>query len=112
MVTGNDVEESKQPKDPNSVTRWIDSVYVTIAMVVLCIMSSAVAVSIRAVTALKLLPLLFALIVVVSYIINRLFATPRRLVVWQVLVSGFWLGWMSALTLMLVFMFLLSENPH
>ncbi len=82
--------------------------YVTIGLVLLCILSLLGAVSIQSVSPpLRLLPLLFTIGAVIYYIINRLgimiSLTPRQaLIVWQILVAGFWLGVTSAMLVMLV----------
>ncbi len=76
--------------------------YVTIALVVLCILSLVMAVSVPVPPGIKLLPLLFTVGAVVFYIINRLgimisLSARQALIVWQILVAGFWLGVTSAM---------------
>ncbi|MBK7750526.1 MAG: hypothetical protein IPP97_13185 [Candidatus Obscuribacter sp.] len=80
--------------------------YVTIVLVVMCILSLVMAVSVPVSPVLKLLPLLFTVGSVVFYIINRLgimisLTARQALIVWQILVAGFWLGVTSAMLVML-----------
>ncbi len=88
--------------------------YVTIAIVILCIVSLLMAVSFPVPTAIRLLPLLFTVLSVVFYIVNRLgimiSLTPRQaLIVWQILVAGFWLGVTSAMLVMLVVIYFFAH---
>lgn len=88
--------------------------YVTIALVVLCILSLVVAVSVQVPPGIKLLPLLFTVGAVLFYIINRMgiiiSLTPRQaLIVWQILVAGFWLGVTSAMLVMLACFYFVSQ---
>ena len=88
--------------------------YVTIALVVLCIISLVVAVSVQVPPGIKLLPLLFTVGAVLFYIINRMgiiiSLTPRQaLIVWQILVAGFWLGVTSAMLVMLGSIYIISQ---
>lgn len=88
--------------------------YVTIALVVLCIISLVVAVSVQVPPAIRLLPLLFTVGAVLFYIINRMgiiiSLTPRQaLIVWQILVAGFWLGVTSAMVVMLGSMYYFAQ---
>lgn len=89
--------------------------YVTIALVVLCILSLVMAVSVPVPPGIKLLPLLFTVGAVIFYIINRLgimiSLTPRQaLIVWQILVAGFWLGVTSAMLVMLACFYFVSQG--
>ena len=88
--------------------------YVTIALVVLCIISLVVAVSVQVPPGIKLLPLLFTVGAVLFYIINRtgiiISLSPRQaLIVWQILVAGFWLGVTSAMLVMLGCFYFVSQ---
>lgn len=88
--------------------------YVTIALVVLCILSLVVAVSLDVPAAVKFLPLAFTVGAVLFYIINRMgiiisLTARQALIVWQILVAGFWLGVTSAMLVMLVSMYCLSQ---
>jgi len=88
--------------------------YVTIALVVLCILSLVVAVSLDVPPGVKFLPLAFTVGAVLFYIINRMgiiisLTARQALIVWQILVAGFWLGVTSAMLVMLVSMYCLSQ---
>jgi hypothetical protein len=88
--------------------------YVTIGLVVLCILSLVMAVSVPVPPGIKLLPLLFTVLAVVFYIINRLgimisLTARQALIVWQILVAGFWLGVTSAMLVMLGCFFFVSQ---
>jgi hypothetical protein len=88
--------------------------YVTIGIVIACILSLLMAVSFPVPTAVRLLPLLFTVLSVVFYIVNRLgimiSLTPRQaLIVWQILVAGFWLGVTSAMLVMLVVIYFFAH---
>ncbi|CAN5288367.1 hypothetical protein BH10CYA1_BH10CYA1_28040 [soil metagenome] len=89
--------------------------YVTIALVVLCILSLVMAVSVPVPPGIKLLPLLFTVGAVVFYIINRLgimisLTSRQALIVWQILVAGFWLGVTSAMLVMLACFYFVSQG--
>jgi hypothetical protein len=89
--------------------------YLSIALVVICILSLVFAVSMPVPPAYKLLPLLLTVGAVVFYIVNRLGImishTPRQaLIVWQVLVAGFWLGVTSAMLVMLACIYFVSQG--
>ena len=89
--------------------------YVTIALVVLCILSLVMAVSVPVPPGIKLLPLLFTVGAVVFYIINRLgimisLTSRQALIVWQILVAGFWLGVTSAMLVMLGCFYFVSQG--
>ena len=88
--------------------------YVTIALVILCILSLLAAVSIQVPTGVRLLPLLLTIGAVVFYIINRLgimvsMTHRQALIVWQILVAGFWLGVTSSMLIMLLVMYFFSR---
>ncbi len=89
--------------------------YVTIFLVVLCILSLVVAVSVEVPPGIKLLPLLFTVGAVLFYIINRMgilisLSARQALIVWQILVAGFWLGVTSAMLVMLACFYMVSET--
>ena len=88
--------------------------YVTIGLVILCILALLAAVSIQVPTGIRLLPLLFTIGAVVFYIINRLgimvsLTHRQALIVWQILVAGFWLGVTSSMLIMLLVMYFFSR---
>lgn len=88
--------------------------YVTIGLVILCILSLLAAVSIQVPTGVRLLPLLLTIGAVVFYIINRLgimvsLTHRQALIVWQILVAGFWLGVTSSMLIMLLVMYFFSK---
>jgi hypothetical protein len=88
--------------------------YVTIGLVILCILSLLAAVSIQVPTGVRLLPLLLTIGAVVFYIINRLgimvsLTHRQALIVWQILVAGFWLGVTSSMLIMLLVMYFFSR---
>lgn len=88
--------------------------YVTIGLVILCIVSLLFAVSFQVPTGLRLLPLFLTIAAVVFYIINRLgimisFTHRQALIVWQILVAGFWLGVTSSMLIMLLVMYFFSR---
>lgn len=90
--------------------------YVTIVLVIMCILSLVMAVSVPVNAVLKLLPLLFTVGSVVFYIINRLgimisLTARQALIVWQILVAGFWLGVTSAMLVMLACFYFVSQGP-
>jgi len=91
--------------------------YVTIVLVIMCILSLVMAVSVPVSPVLKLLPLLFTVGSVVFYIINRLgimisLTARQALIVWQILVAGFWLGVTSAMLVMLACFYFVSQGPQ
>ncbi len=80
--------------------------YVTIGLVVVCILSLVAAVALPVPPGLKLLPLLFTIGAVVFYMINRLgiivsLNARQALIVWQILIAAFWLGVTSAMLVMM-----------
>lgn len=80
--------------------------YVTIGLVVVCILSLVAAVALPVPPGLKLLPLLFTIGAVVFYMINRLgiivsLNSRQALIVWQILIAAFWLGVTSAMLVMM-----------
>ncbi len=88
--------------------------YITIGIVIACIASLLMAVSFPVPTAVRLLPLLFTVLSVVFYIVNRLgimiSLSPRQaLIVWQILVAGFWLGVTSAMLVMLIVIYFFAH---
>jgi hypothetical protein len=88
--------------------------YVTIGLVILCILSLLAAVSMQVPTGIRLLPLFFTIAAVIFYIINRLgimvsFTHRQALIVWQILVAGFWLGVTSSMLIMLLVMYFFSR---
>lgn len=90
--------------------------YVTIGLVVVCILSLVAAVALPVMPGLKLLPLLFTIGAVVFYMINRLgiivSLNPRQaLIVWQILIAAFWLGVTSAMLVMMCCFYFFSARP-
>ena len=80
--------------------------YVTIGMVVVCILSLVAAVALPVPPGFKLLPLLLTIGAVVLYLINRLgiivSLSPRQaLIVWQIIIAAFWLGVTSSMMVMM-----------
>ncbi len=80
--------------------------YVTIGLVVVCILSLVAAVALPVEPGLKLLPLIFTIGAVVFYIINRLgiivsLSSRQALIIWQILIAAFWLGVTSAMFVMM-----------
>jgi hypothetical protein len=80
--------------------------YVTIGLVVICILSLVAAVALPVAPGLKLLPLIFTIGAVVFYIINRLgiivsLSSRQALIVWQIVIASFWLGVTSAMFVMM-----------
>lgn len=80
--------------------------YVTIGLVVVCILSLVAAVALPVAPGLKLLPLIFTIGAVVFYIINRLgiivsLSSRQALIVWQIVIASFWLGVTSAMFVMM-----------
>jgi hypothetical protein len=90
--------------------------YVTIIMVVICILSLVAAVALPVHPGLKLLLLVFTTGTVVFYIINRLgiivsLNSRQALIVWQILIAAFWLGVTSAMFVMMACFYCLG-NTH
>jgi hypothetical protein len=88
--------------------------YVSIGIVILCILTLLMAVSFPVPMGVRLVPLAFTIGAVIFYIINRLgimvSLTPRQaLIVWQILVAGFWLGVTSAMLVMLVVIYFFAH---
>jgi hypothetical protein len=88
--------------------------YITIGLVVVCILSLVLAVALPVHAGLKLLPLILTIGAVVFYIINRLgiivsLNSRQALIVWQILIASFWLGVTSS---MLVMMTVIFAFPH
>lgn len=80
--------------------------YITIGLVVLCILSLVLAVALPVPAGLKLLPLILTIGAVIFYIINRLgiivsLNSRQALIVWQILIAAFWLGVTSAMFVMM-----------
>ena len=80
--------------------------YVTIGLVVICIMSLVAAVALPVAPGLKLLPLLLTILAVVLYMINRLgiivsLTARQALIVWQIVIASFWLGVTSSMMVMM-----------
>lgn len=89
--------------------------YVTIGLVVFCILSLVAAVALPCPPALKLLPLLLTIGAVVLYMINRLgiivSLSPRQaLIVWQIVVAAFWLGVTSSMLVMMSCFYFFSSQ--
>ena len=92
--------------------------YVTIGLVVVCILSLVAAVALPVAPALKLLPLLLTIGAVVFYMINRLgimvsLNQRQALIVWQIVIAAFWLGVTSAMLVMMccVYFFARGNGP-
>ncbi len=88
--------------------------YVTIALVVLCILSLMVAVTVQIPVGIKVLPLVFTVGAILFYIVNRMgiiisLTSRQALIVWQILVAGFWLGVTSSMLVMLVSIYFASQ---
>ncbi len=80
--------------------------YITIGLVVVCILSLVLAVVLPVAAGLKLLPLILTIGAVVFYMINRLgiivsLNSRQALIVWQILIAAFWLGVTSAMLVMM-----------
>lgn len=80
--------------------------YVTIGLVVICIMSLVAAVALPVQPVLKLLPLLLTILAVVLYMINRLgiivsLSSRQALIIWQIVIASFWLGVTSSMLVMM-----------
>lgn len=89
--------------------------YISIILVIICILSMVFAVMVPLPVHLRLLPLLFTVAAVFIYIVNRLgiviSLTPRQtLIVWQLLVAGFWLGVTTAMLIMLICIYFLARS--
>lgn len=88
--------------------------FVTIGLVILCILSLLMAVSFPVPTVVRLLPLLLTIAAVIFYIVNRLgimisLTARQALIVWQILVAGFWLGVTSSMLVMLIVIYYFSH---
>lgn len=80
--------------------------YVTILLVVVCILSLVAAVALPLAPGLKLLPLLLTIGAVIIYMINRLgiivsLTARQALIVWQIVIASFWLGVTSSMMVMM-----------
>ncbi len=90
--------------------------YVTIGLVVICIMSLVAAVALPCSPGLKLLPLLLTILAVVLYMINRLgivvsLSARQALIVWQIVIASFWLGVTSSMMVMMTCFYLFKATP-
>ena len=88
--------------------------YITIILVVVCVASLVAAVALPVSPQLKLIPLLLTVIAVIFYIINRLgiivsLNTRQAIIIWQILVAGFWLGVTSAMLVMMSCFYFLTQ---
>lgn len=93
--------------------------YVTIGLVVACVIALVVAVAMPLPyympAQLKLLPLGLTVFAVVYYIVNRLgivlsLSQRQALIVWQILIAAFWLGVTSAMLVMMLCVFIFSPG--
>jgi hypothetical protein len=89
--------------------------YVTIGLVVICIMSLVAAVALPVAPGLKLLPLLLTILAVVLYMINRLgiivsLSARQALIVWQIVIASFWLGVTSSMMVMMTCFYFFSSK--
>lgn len=89
--------------------------YVTIGLVVICIMSLVAAVALPVAAGLKLLPLLLTILAVVLYMINRLgiivsLSARQALIVWQIVIASFWLGVTSSMMVMMACFYFFSAK--
>ncbi len=89
--------------------------YVTIGLVVVCILSLVAAVILPVPPGLRLLPLVFTVFAVIFYIVNRLgiilsLTQRQALLVWQILIAAFWLGVTSAMLVMMSCVYLFSQS--
>jgi uncharacterized membrane protein len=89
--------------------------YVTIGLVIVCVLSLVAAVALPVPAGLKLLPLIFTIGAVIFYIINRLgivvsLTARQALIVWQVLIASFWLGVTSAMLVMIFCIYFFSQG--
>ncbi len=89
--------------------------YVTIGLVVICIMSLVAAVALPVAPGLKLLPLLLTILAVVLYMINRLgiivsLSARQALIVWQIVIASFWLGVTSSMMVMMSCFYFFSSK--
>ena len=89
--------------------------YVTIGLVVVCILSLVAAVVLPVPPQLRLLPLIFTVGAVIFYIINRLgiilsLTQRQALLVWQILIAAFWLGVTSAMLVMMSCIYMFSQG--
>jgi len=92
--------------------------YVSIALVVVCIIAlvAAVAMPLPATmpTFLKLLPLALTVCAVIFYIVTRLgivlsLSQRQALIVWQIIIAAFWLGVTSAMLVMMISVWYFSQ---
>lgn len=91
--------------------------YLSIALVLICIVSLVFAVSMPAPPTYKLLPLFLTVGAVVFYIVNRLgiiisLTSRQALIVWQILIAGFWLGVTSAMLVMFGCIYFVSQGAN
>jgi hypothetical protein len=91
--------------------------YLSIALVLICIVSLVFAVSMPAPPTYKLLPLFLTVGAVVFYIVNRLgiiisLTSRQALIVWQILIAGFWLGVTSAMLVMFACIYFVSQGAN
>lgn len=89
--------------------------YVTIGLVVVCILSLVAAVALPVAPGLKLLPLIFTIGAVIFYIINRLgiivsLSSRQALIVWQIVIASFWLGVTSAMFVMMACFYIFGTH--
>lgn len=85
--------------------------YVTIALVVVCIIALVAAVALplppEVPPSLKLLPLALTVFAVIFYIVNRLgivlsLSQRQALIIWQIIIAAFWLGVTSSMLVMML----------
>ena len=89
--------------------------YISIALVVVCILSLIAAVVLNIPVGFKLLPLLFTIGAIIFYIINRLgivvsLKSRQALIIWQILIASFWLGVTSAMLVMMCCVYFFSNS--
>lgn len=89
--------------------------YVTIGLVVFCILSLVAAVALPCQPAVKLLPLLLTIGAVILYMINRLgiivsLSSRQALIVWQIVIASFWLGVTSSMMVMMSCFYFFSSR--
>lgn len=80
--------------------------YVTIGLVVLCILSIVAAIALKVPPGLRFLPLIFTIGAVLIYMLNRIgivisLSKRQALIVWQIVIASFWLGVTSAMMVMM-----------
>lgn len=104
--------ESEMPPVPIHPNKGIvGSLGMTSAIVVLCMACMGIAASIDGLPpAFKFLPLVVANTVLAAYLINRLLAAQQKLVSWQILIAGFWLGVITQSMVMLMIMYVMSQQ--